>query len=214
MVEDFTRALNNVGDGSNSDEGIADLDSTTMSGSLDTTITTVVKKYTIFCHLWVPSDIFLLYMYPTNFNFNNLTHHHSTTKYEQFKQLFTSTINTECINIFKLMKDSAGLLFTHLTPALDSTALRDLQKQNVDDLYTPLAPILFQDPNKMNIQGLFKNKVLTQMACILYFGRDILTRKKCGCPPGRGKKLGAMTMTEDMIATCCIIISLFYILFF
>ena len=86
----------------------------------------------------------------------------------------------ERANILKPMKDSAGLLFAHLTPALDPAALGDWRKrannptflsllkrnpQSADEPYTPLAPILFQDPTKMDVQGLFKSKVLTQVSC-------------------------------------------------
>ncbi|KAF8431428.1 hypothetical protein L210DRAFT_3651129 [Boletus edulis BED1] len=142
------------------------------------------------------------------------------TKYEQFEHLFTSTVNTERANILKPLKDSVVQLFTHLSPALDPAALGDWRKrtgnhaflsllkrnpQNPDDPYTPLAPILFQDPKNMDVQGLFKNKTLTQMACVLFNGKGILTGKKRGGPPGRGKKLGATTTSDGMIAACCTI---------
>ncbi|KAF8127386.1 hypothetical protein EV363DRAFT_1515132 [Boletus edulis] len=140
------------------------------------------------------------------------------TKYEQFEYIFTSTVNTERANILKPLKDSAALLFSHLISALDPVALGDRKKcvdnpvflsllkrdpTNPDNQYTSLAPILFQDPNRIDTQGLFKNKVLTQMACVLFDGKGVLTGKKRGGPPGRGRKLGATTMTEGMIAACC-----------
>ncbi|KAG6374271.1 hypothetical protein JVT61DRAFT_4292 [Boletus reticuloceps] len=136
------------------------------------------------------------------------------TKYEQFEHLIKRA------NILKPLKDSVVQLFTHLSPALDPAAIGDWRKcmgnhtflslhkrnlQNPDDPYTPLAPILFQDPKNMDIQGLFKNKTLTQMACLLFNGKGILTGKKCGGPPGRGKKLGATTTSDGMIAACCTI---------
>ena len=91
----------------------------------------------------------------------------------------------ERANILKPIKDSAVQLFAHLTPALDPAVLGDRRKrldnlaflsllkrnpQNPDDQYTPLAPILFQDPNKIDVQGLFKNKVLTQVNFSFKFG--------------------------------------------
>ncbi|KAI6107525.1 hypothetical protein EV401DRAFT_1891997 [Pisolithus croceorrhizus] len=70
-------------------------------------------------------------------------------------------------------------------------------------VYTPLAPILFQDPSAMDVSGLFKNKVLTQIACMLHFGKGILTGKKKGGPPRRGQKLKTTMTTEGVIAICC-----------
>jgi hypothetical protein len=64
-------------------------------------------------------------------------------------------------------------------PTLDPAALGDRRKRadnptflsllkrnpkNPDVPFTPLAPILFQDPDQMDAQGLFKNKVLTQVS--------------------------------------------------
>ena len=80
------------------------------SSPLDTTITTVAKKYTLFYHLWVPNGIFPLCAYPADFNFNDPTRQYSSeakaaahaaelylmlpitlqtqaTKYEQFEHL-------------------------------------------------------------------------------------------------------------------------------
>ncbi|KIK14664.1 hypothetical protein PISMIDRAFT_17139 [Pisolithus microcarpus 441] len=140
------------------------------------------------------------------------------TKYEHFEQLFTSTVNNERGNILKPVKDSATQLFTHLNPGLDPVALGDWRKrtanvaflsllkrnpENTDEVYSPLAPILFQDPSVMDVSGLFKNKVLIQIACVLHFGKGVLTGKKKGGPPGRGQKLKATTMTEGVIAICC-----------
>ncbi|KIK13567.1 hypothetical protein PISMIDRAFT_17892 [Pisolithus microcarpus 441] len=138
-------------------------------------------------------------------------------KYEHFEQLFTSTVNNERGNILKPVKDSAAQLFAHLSPGLDPGALGDWRKRtanpaflsllkrnpvNTDEVYTPLAPILFQDPSVMDVSGLFKNKVLTQIACVLHFGKGVLTGKKKGGPPGRGQKLKATTTTEGVIAIC------------
>ncbi|KIN94657.1 hypothetical protein M404DRAFT_167717, partial [Pisolithus tinctorius Marx 270] len=101
-----------------------------------------------------------------------------TMKYEHFEQLFTSTVNGERGNILKPVKDSVTQLFAHLSPGLDPVALGDWRKRmdnpaflsllkrnpaNHDEAYTPLAPILFEDPSAMNVSGLFKNKVLTQV---------------------------------------------------
>ncbi|KAI6106574.1 hypothetical protein EV401DRAFT_1892497 [Pisolithus croceorrhizus] len=139
-------------------------------------------------------------------------------KYEHFKQLFMSMVNNKCGNILKPVKDSTVQLFAHLSPGLDAAALRDWRKRmanpaflsllkwnpvNTDEVYTPLAPILFQDPSTMDVSGLFKNKVLTQIACMLHFGKGVLTGKKKGGPPGRGQKLKATTTTEGIIAICC-----------
>ncbi|KAI5981571.1 hypothetical protein EDD15DRAFT_2379405 [Pisolithus albus] len=139
-------------------------------------------------------------------------------KYEHFEQLFTSTVNNERGNILKPVKDSAAQLFAHLSPGLDPAVLGDWRKRtanpaflsllkrnpvNTDEVYTPLAPILFQDPSVMDVSGLFKNKVLTQIACVLHFGKGVLTGKKKGGPPGRGQKLKATTTTEGVIAICC-----------
>ncbi|KAI6096368.1 hypothetical protein F5141DRAFT_1067743 [Pisolithus sp. B1] len=131
---------------------------------------------------------------------------------------FTSTLNNEHGNILKPVKDSTAQLFTHLSPGLDPVVLRDwrkrtanpaflsLLKQNLVDtneVYTPLTPILFQDPSAMDVSGLFKNKVLTQITCMLHFGKGILTGKKKGGPPGRGQKLKTTMTTEGVIAICC-----------
>ncbi|KIO02879.1 hypothetical protein M404DRAFT_147020, partial [Pisolithus tinctorius Marx 270] len=100
-----------------------------------------------------------------------------TMKYEHFKQLFTSTVNGERGNILKPVKDSVMQLFAHLSPGLDPVALGDWRKRtdnpaflslkrnpaNHDEVYTPLALILFEDPSAMNVSGLFKNKALTQV---------------------------------------------------
>ncbi|KAG6369595.1 hypothetical protein JVT61DRAFT_14215 [Boletus reticuloceps] len=211
------------------------------SGPLDTAVINVAKKYALLYHLWVPSGIFLLCEYPANFDFNHQRRYQDNetritayaaeiylmlpialqtqaTKYEQFKYIFTSMVNTERANILKPLKDSAALLFSHLIPALDPVALGDRKKcvdnpvflsllkrdpTNPDNQYTSLVPILFQDPNRINTQGLFKNKVLTRMACVLFNGKGVLMGKKCGDPPGRGRELGATTVAEGMIAACC-----------
>ncbi|KAI6020732.1 hypothetical protein BKA83DRAFT_4494541 [Pisolithus microcarpus] len=55
----------------------------------------------------------------------------------------------------------------------------------------------------MDVSGLFKNKVLTQIACVLHFRKGILTGKKKGGPPGRGQKLKATMTIEGIIAICC-----------
>ncbi|KAI6143423.1 hypothetical protein BKA82DRAFT_4360009 [Pisolithus tinctorius] len=105
-----------------------------------------------------------------------------TMKYEHFEQLFTSTVNGERGNILKPVKDSVTQLFAHLSPGLDPVALGDWRKRmdnpaflsllkrnpaNHDEAYTPLAPILFEDPSAMNVSGLFKNKALTQARFLL-----------------------------------------------
>ncbi|KAF8546543.1 hypothetical protein OG21DRAFT_1491096 [Imleria badia] len=211
------------------------------SGPLDTAIISIAKKYALLYHLWVPSGIFPLREYPADFDFNHPRRYRDNTtrttayaaeiylmlpvalqnqamKYEQFKPVFSSAVNTECANILKPLKDSAALLFTHLMPTLDPAALGDWRKctdnpaflsllkqnpKNPDDQFTPLAPILFQDPDQMDAQGLFKNTVLTQMACVLFDRKGVLTGKQHGGPPERGRKLGATTITEGMIAACC-----------
>ncbi|KIJ60710.1 hypothetical protein HYDPIDRAFT_31932 [Hydnomerulius pinastri MD-312] len=114
-------------------------------------------------------------------------------KYDQFEQLFMSTVNNEHSNILKPVKDSAVQLFTHL-------GLDPCNPLNPDEQYTPLAPILFTDPKTMTGSGLFKNKILTRIACVLHHGKGVLTGKKCGGPPGRGKKLKATTTSEGIIA--------------
>ncbi|KIN98926.1 hypothetical protein M404DRAFT_30893 [Pisolithus tinctorius Marx 270] len=119
-----------------------------------------------------------------------------TMKYEHFEQLiseeyliqqtianycfsqFTSTVNGECGNILKSVKDSVMQPFTHLSTGQDLVALSDWRKRmdnlaflsllkqnpaNPDEAYTPLAPILFENLSAMNVSGLFKNKVLTQV---------------------------------------------------
>ncbi|KAI6144583.1 hypothetical protein BKA82DRAFT_4358353 [Pisolithus tinctorius] len=140
-----------------------------------------------------------------------------TMKYEHFKQLFTSTVNGERGNILKPVKDSVMQLFAHLSPGLDPVALGDWRKRtdnpaflslkrnpaNHDEVYTPLALILFEDPSAMNVSGLFKNKALTQIACVLHFGKGVLTGKKKGGPPSRGQKLKVTTTPEGIIAICC-----------
>ncbi|KAI6095413.1 hypothetical protein F5141DRAFT_1221967 [Pisolithus sp. B1] len=55
----------------------------------------------------------------------------------------------------------------------------------------------------MDVSGLFKNKVLTQIACVLHFRKGILTGKKKGGPPRRGQKLKTTMTTEGIIAICC-----------
>ncbi|KAI6096503.1 hypothetical protein F5141DRAFT_1220781 [Pisolithus sp. B1] len=57
----------------------------------------------------------------------------------------------------------------------------------------------------MDISGRFKNKVLTQITCMLHFGKGILTGKKKGGPPGRGQKLKTTMTTEGIIAICCML---------
>lgn len=102
---------------------------------------------------------------------------------QSFLEQFTSTVNTERANILKPIKDSAVRLFAHLKPALDPVALGDWRKrvdnpaflvllkrnpQDPNDQYTPLPPILFQDPLSMDVRGLFKSEVLTQVGrCFL-----------------------------------------------
>ncbi|KIO12069.1 hypothetical protein M404DRAFT_19894 [Pisolithus tinctorius Marx 270] len=95
---------------------------------------------------------------------------------------FTSMVNGEHGNILKPVKDSVMQLFAHLSPGLDPVALGDWRKRmdnlaflsllkrnpvNPDEAYTPLAPILFEDPSAMNVSGLFKNKALTQAHFLL-----------------------------------------------
>ncbi|KAI6100509.1 hypothetical protein F5141DRAFT_1066113 [Pisolithus sp. B1] len=131
---------------------------------------------------------------------------------------FTSMVNSEHRNILKPVKDSTVQLFAHLSPGLDLVALADWRKRtanpaflsllkqtplNTEEVYTPLAPILFQDLSAMDVSGLFKNKVLTQIACVLHFRKGVLTGKKKGGPPRRGQKLKTTMTTEGVIAICC-----------
>ncbi|KAI6104662.1 hypothetical protein EDD16DRAFT_1714602 [Pisolithus croceorrhizus] len=226
---------------------------------LDAAITTLAKKYAYLYHLWVPSGVFPLRMYPLNFDLCSTTCYQSleskatansaelylmlpselraqAMKYEHFEQLisgecqiqptvanycflqFMSTVNNEHGNILKPVKDSTVQLFAHLSPGLDPAVLRDWRKRmanpafllllkqnsvNTDEVYTPLTPILFQDPSMMDVASLFKNKVLTQIACMLHFGKGVLTGKKKGGPPRRGQKLKATMTTEGVITICC-----------
>ena len=89
-----------------------------MTSPLDAAITTIAKKYALFYHLWVPSGVFPLHTYPTDFDFNNPTRYHSSetkttaystkiylmlpvslqtqaTKYEQFEQLVSDEARLE-----------------------------------------------------------------------------------------------------------------------
>ncbi|KAF8452169.1 hypothetical protein L210DRAFT_3499225 [Boletus edulis BED1] len=182
------------------------------SGPLDTAVINVAKKYALLYHLWVPSGIFPLREYPANFDFNHPRHYQDNetritvyaaeiylmlpialqtqaTKYEQFEYIVSVKDRKKRVD----------------TPVFLSLLKRD--PTNPDNQYTSLAPILFQDPNRIDAQGLFKNKVLTQMACVLFDGKGVLTGKKRGGPPGRGRKLGATTVTEGMIAACCTLVT-------
>ncbi|KAF8547607.1 hypothetical protein OG21DRAFT_1490075 [Imleria badia] len=185
------------------------------SGPLDTAVINVAKKYALLYHLWVPGGIFPLHSETRTTAYAAeiylvlpIALQTQATKYEQFEMIFTSTVNTECANILKPLKDLAALLFAHLIPTLDPVLLGDWKKcadnpaflsllkrnpTNPNDQYTPLAPILFQDPNRID----------AKMVCVLFDGKGVLMGKKHGGPLGRGRKLGATTVTEGMIAACC-----------
>ncbi|KAI6004784.1 hypothetical protein EDD15DRAFT_2191559 [Pisolithus albus] len=198
-------------------------------GPLDAAITTLAKKYAYLYHLWATANSTELYlMLPSELRAQAMKYEHfeqlisreqiqSTIANYCFLQ-FMSMVNNERGNILKPVKDSTAQLFAHLSPGLDPAALRDWRKRtanpafllllkwnlvNTDEVYTPLAPILFQDPSMMDVSGLFKNKVLTQIACVLHFGKGVLTGKKKGGPPRRGQKLKATTTTKGVIAICC-----------
>ncbi|KIO06732.1 hypothetical protein M404DRAFT_24420 [Pisolithus tinctorius Marx 270] len=121
-------------------------------GPLDAAIVTLAKKYAYFYHLWVPSSIFPLHVCPPNFDLHDPIHYQTpeskaiangaelylmvppelqaqTMKYEHFEQLFTSTVNGECGNILKPVKDSVMQLFAHLSPGLDLVALGNWRKR-------------------------------------------------------------------------------------
>ncbi|KAI5990051.1 hypothetical protein F5J12DRAFT_786577 [Pisolithus orientalis] len=168
-------------------------------GPLDAAIVTLAKKYAYFYHLWVPSapeskaiangaELYL--MVPPELQAQ-------TMKYEHFEQL-----------IIHIYGEWTGSWWHSVTGEreLDNPAFchsSSETQRNHDEAYTPLAPILFEDPSAMNVSGLFKNKALTQIACVLHFGKGVLTGKKKGGPPGRGQKLKATTMPEGIITICC-----------
>ncbi|KIK79411.1 hypothetical protein PAXRUDRAFT_161356 [Paxillus rubicundulus Ve08.2h10] len=205
---------------------------------LDNSIAQVTRNFCMFYHLWVPNNLFpvgpqmdidpcspsrwrtpesrteLYAMVPEEL-------HKHMTSYEQFGFMFSGVVNIKRSNALKVIKDLATILFTSLklNPLLfsgkaqevkDMDVLALLKKEGKDE-YTQLAPILFADPRMMTAEGLFKNRILVNIACIIMYGKGILTNKKQPGPKGRGQQMGALSITEGMIA-CTAIFAQFLLL--
>ncbi|KAI6095414.1 hypothetical protein F5141DRAFT_1221968 [Pisolithus sp. B1] len=108
-------------------------------GPLDATITTLAKNFNLCsptCYQTLESratanstELYLMLLSELQVQ---------AMKYEHFKQLFMSTVNNECGNILKPVKDSAAQLFTHLSPGLDPVALRDWRKRTANPAFLTL----------------------------------------------------------------------------
>ena len=55
---------------------------------------------------------------------------------------------------------------------------------------------------------LLQINVLLQITRVLMFGKAILSNKKRGGPKGRGEHMGVQTVTEGLIASTAMIVSL------
>ncbi|KAN0079885.1 hypothetical protein V8E55_009451 [Tylopilus felleus] len=191
MVEDFSRAIHAVGNNSfsNSNEDVASpsasrgADVADVGGLVTNALQELDDMQRVVATL--PPDATAADLHKTLGEHNKLQNQLvPRTRARALKAAQSGPLDTTFISIAK----KYALLY-HLW--------------NPDNQFMPLAPILFQDPDQMDAQGCFKNKMLTQMACVLLDGKGVLTRKRCGSPPGRGRKLGATTVTEGMIAVCC-----------
>ncbi|KIK76256.1 hypothetical protein PAXRUDRAFT_36931 [Paxillus rubicundulus Ve08.2h10] len=194
-----------------------------------------VRKYTIFYHFGLLDSLFLPSPKP-NVNIRGPLHfkspegrvdgakaelyeiipeslHSTMEEYKQFDSVFCTAINAERSNILRVIKDCTLILFTdfQLDPRLfidgeanrkDAPALLHLLRVDSSKAsYDHIAPILFLDPTAMNPEDFLKSPILMN-------GKSSLgDRGWQGRPSARGQHVGALSITEGLIAGAAILVS-------
>ncbi|KAH0826713.1 hypothetical protein J3R83DRAFT_5110 [Lanmaoa asiatica] len=141
--------------------------------------------------------------------------HETMATYKQFGSVFTSALNQERSNILKIVKEMAPIYFapfgldTELFSAKpahkkdDPTCLRLLKKDGVGN-YTPLAPVLFADPEKVSATDFLRSPLLATIVCTVLRGKSSLSDQKHGRPKARGEKLDILSVPEGLVAGAAI----------
>ncbi|KAI9572237.1 hypothetical protein HD554DRAFT_2168471 [Boletus coccyginus] len=189
--------------------------------SLEQSISDAAKKYCLFYHLWVPPLLFpvkarpdidprdlsrwqssegqiiaeqaeLYQMLPSEL-------HKLLMTFPEFSRVFSKTMTEERANIVKNIKDVSVDLFS----SLDIKATLFSGDKSLKALDPKLLGLLKKPGDS---HDLFKSPVLVKIACVLMFGKAILSNKKRGGPKGRGERMGAQTVIEGLIASTATIV--------